>query len=167
MKVNMDLNPTKWRKKNRIIQIRLTYCDIKPALNVSVLITFIRTLISEELFTLQRMLVKITGANKMYTTKRYKRAFSVLNLKVLSTWLSRGTIFENVGFFLRNKKNPPVFHRKMLRKVSFHIYRTFWLVGWFIGFSISTQFNGQKHFYFKLFKQLYVTIQLSVNTVLI
>ena len=33
-------------------------------------------------------------------------------------------------------------------------------------FSISTQFNGQKHFYFKLFKQLYVTIQLSVNTVL-
>ena len=35
-----------------------------------------------------------------------------------------------------------------------------------IQFSISTQFNGQKHFYFKLFKQLYVTIQLSVNTVL-
>ena len=31
--------------------------------------------------------------------------------------------------------------------------------------SISTQFS-QKHFYFKLFKQLYVTIQLSVNTVL-
>ncbi len=30
----------------------------------------------------------------------------------------------------------------------------------------STQFNGQIHFYFKLFKQLYVTIQLSVNTVL-
>ena len=68
-----------------------------------------------------------------------------------------------------------------------------WLIGWFDGFygmstfvgyltpnpflcksvlfktiqsSISTQFNGQKHFYFKLFKQLYVTIQLSVNTVL-
>ena len=35
-----------------------------------------------------------------------------------------------------------------------------------IQFSISTQFNGQKHFYFKPFKQLYVTIQLSVNTVL-
>ena len=35
-----------------------------------------------------------------------------------------------------------------------------------IQFSISTQFNGQKHFHFKLFKQLYVTIQLSVNTVL-
>ena len=35
-----------------------------------------------------------------------------------------------------------------------------------IQFSISSQFNCQKHFYFKLFKQLYVTIQLSVNTVL-
>ena len=35
-----------------------------------------------------------------------------------------------------------------------------------IQFSISTQFNCQKHFYFKVFKQLYVTIQLSVNTVL-
>ena len=31
---------------------------------------------------------------------------------------------------------------------------------------MSTQFNSQKHFYFKQFKQLYVTIQLSVNTVL-
>ena len=31
---------------------------------------------------------------------------------------------------------------------------------------MSTQFNYQKHFYFKLFKQLYVTILLSVNTVL-
>ena len=28
------------------------------------------------------------------------------------------------------------------------------------------QFNCQKHFYFKLFKQVYVTIQLSANTVL-
>ena len=35
-----------------------------------------------------------------------------------------------------------------------------------IQFSISTQFNCQKHFHFKLFKQLYVIIQLSVNTVL-
>ena len=35
-----------------------------------------------------------------------------------------------------------------------------------IQFSIGTQFNCQKHFYFKLSKQLYVTIQLSVNTVL-
>ena len=31
---------------------------------------------------------------------------------------------------------------------------------------MSTQFNYKKHFYFKLFKQLYVTIRLSVNTVL-
>ena len=30
---------------------------------------------------------------------------------------------------------------------------------------MSTQFNRQNYFYFKLFKQLYVTIQLSVNTV--
>ena len=31
---------------------------------------------------------------------------------------------------------------------------------------MSTQFNFQKHFYFKRFKQLDVTIQFSVNTVL-
>ena len=30
---------------------------------------------------------------------------------------------------------------------------------------MSTQFNCQKHFHFKLFKQLYVTIQFSVSTV--
>ena len=30
---------------------------------------------------------------------------------------------------------------------------------------MSTQFKCQKHFYFKLFKQLYITIQLSVSTV--
>ena len=30
---------------------------------------------------------------------------------------------------------------------------------------MSTQFNCQKHFYFKLFKQLYITIQFSVRTV--
>ena len=35
-----------------------------------------------------------------------------------------------------------------------------------VQFSVSTQFNCQKHFHFKLFKQLYVIIQLSVNTVL-
>ena len=34
-----------------------------------------------------------------------------------------------------------------------------------IQFSISTQFNCQKHFYFKLFKQSYITIQLSVTSV--
>ena len=31
---------------------------------------------------------------------------------------------------------------------------------------MSTQFDCQKHFYFKLFKQLYITIQFSVSTVL-
>ena len=31
---------------------------------------------------------------------------------------------------------------------------------------MSRQFNCQKHFYFKLFKQLYITIQFSVSTVL-
>ena len=30
---------------------------------------------------------------------------------------------------------------------------------------MTTQFNSQKHFYFKLFKQLYITIQFSVSTV--
>ena len=34
-----------------------------------------------------------------------------------------------------------------------------------VQFSISTQFNCQKHFHFKLFKQLCVIIRLSVNTV--
>ena len=29
---------------------------------------------------------------------------------------------------------------------------------------MSTQFNCQKHFYFKPFKQLYITIQFSVST---
>ena len=29
---------------------------------------------------------------------------------------------------------------------------------------MSTQFNCQKHSYFKLFKQLYITIQFSVST---
>ena len=30
---------------------------------------------------------------------------------------------------------------------------------------MSTQFDYQKHFYFKLFKQLYIIIQFSVSTV--
>ena len=30
---------------------------------------------------------------------------------------------------------------------------------------MSTQFNCQKHSYFKLFKQLYITIQFSLSTV--
>ena len=61
--------------------------------------TFVRTLTSGELFIQQWMLVEITGANKMFTTKRYKRAYSLLDFKVLSTCLARGMIFENVGFF--------------------------------------------------------------------
>ena len=44
------------------------------------------------------MLAEMTGANEKYTTKRYKRAHSVLYLKVLRTCLARGNIFENVGF---------------------------------------------------------------------
>ena len=40
----------------------------------------------------------------MYTTKRYKRAHSILNLKVLGTCLAHGMIFENVGFFKRQEK---------------------------------------------------------------
>ena len=31
---------------------------------------------------------------------------------------------------------------------------------------MSTQFNCQKHFYLKVFKKLYITIQFSVSTVL-
>ena len=40
----------------------------------------------------------------MYPTKRYKRAHSVLNLKVLNTCLARGKIFENVGFFFKRRE---------------------------------------------------------------
>ena len=34
-----------------------------------------------------------------------------------------------------------------------------------IQFSMNTHSNCQKHFYFKLFKQLYITIQFNVSTV--
>ena len=34
-----------------------------------------------------------------------------------------------------------------------------------IHFSMATQFNCQKHFYFKLFKQLYIIIHFGVSTV--
>ena len=51
------------------------------------------------------MLVKITGANKMYTTKKYKRAYIVPYLKVLIMYLASGMIFENVGFFKRQEKS--------------------------------------------------------------
>ena len=86
-KVEKQNNPNRW-----------IYCDVKSMLNVSVSITFIRTLISKEIFTQWWMLVEITGADKMYTTKRYKCAHSILNLKVLSMCLACGMIFEN-GFF--------------------------------------------------------------------
>ena len=62
-------------------------------------------MISGELFIQQWMLVEITEANKRYTTKRYKRAYSVLNSKVLSTHVARRMIFENVGFFKRQEKS--------------------------------------------------------------
>ena len=54
------------------------------------------------------MLVEITGANKEYISKKYERAFNVHNLKVLSTCLVRGMMFENVGF-LRDQISSPVF----------------------------------------------------------
>ena len=44
------------------------------------------------------MLAEITGATEKYTTKSYKYAQSVHNLKVLRTYLARGNIFENVVF---------------------------------------------------------------------
>ena len=49
-------------------------------------------------------------------------------------------------------------------QIHFYVNNLFYLKT--IQFSISTQFNRQKHFHFKLFKQLFVAIQLSVNTVL-
>ena len=61
---------------------RRIYQDVKSTLNISFSATIIRTLISEQ-FTQRWMLVEITGANEMYTTKRYKRVHSVHNLKVL------------------------------------------------------------------------------------
>ena len=87
-KAEKQNNPNRW-----------IYCYVKSTLNISVSTTIIRTLISGKLFTQRLMLVEITGSNKMYSTKRYKRAHSVLNLKVLSTCLARGKIFENFGYF--------------------------------------------------------------------
>ena len=103
-KAEQQFNPNRW-----------IYCDVKPMLNVSVSLTFIRTLISGELFTQQWILVEIAGANKMYTTKKYKRAHSVLDSKVSSTSLARGMIFENVELFPRDEKNPSVFQRNTQR----------------------------------------------------
>ena len=87
-------NPNRW-----------IYCDVKSTLNVLVSINFIRILTSGEVFTQRWMLDEIAWANKMYMTKRYKRAHSILNLKVLRACLVRGNIFENVGFFKRQEKS--------------------------------------------------------------
>ncbi len=54
-----------------------------------------------------------------------------------------------VGYLM---PNPFVFKQSVLFKT--------------IQFIINTYFNSKKHFYFKIFKLSYVTIQLSVNTVL-
>ena len=51
------------------------------------------------------MLVEITGANKMYTIKIYKRAQSVPDLKVLRMCLARGMIFEYIRFLKRQEKS--------------------------------------------------------------
>ena len=68
---------------------RWIYCGVTSTLNVSVSITFIRTLKSEELFTQRWMLVEITEANKMYTTKRYKRVHHHHHPHVvLPAWIS-------------------------------------------------------------------------------
>ena len=74
------------------------------------------------------MLVKITGANKMYITKRYKRAYSVLNLKVLSTCLARGMIFENVGFFYETRKILPSFKEICRDRLSWQASIIVWTI---------------------------------------
>ena len=97
-----------WQKKqNNTYPNRWIYCDVKSTLDVSVSITISRALISEKLFTQRWMLIEITGANEIYRTKRYKRAHSVLNSKVLRTCFARGKIFENVGFFQETRKILP------------------------------------------------------------
>ena len=65
------------------------------------------------------MLVEITGANEMYTTKRFKCAHSVLYSKVLRTYLPRGDIFENVGFFLKKRDKPSRFFKKYAKTSNF------------------------------------------------
>ena len=44
------------------------------------------------------MLAEMSGANEKYTTKKYKCAHSIRNSKELRMCLTRGNIFENVGF---------------------------------------------------------------------
>ena len=64
------------------------------------------------------MLVERTGANEKYTTKKYKRAYSVHKLKVLNTFLERGNIFEDVGFLKETRYILPFF-LKEIRKDKF------------------------------------------------
>ena len=74
IKVNMDSKSDSMKKaEKQNIPNRWIYCDVKTTSNVSVSITFIRTLISEELFPHWWTLVEITGANKMYTKKKKKK----------------------------------------------------------------------------------------------
>ena len=70
------------------------------------------------------MLVEMTGANEMYSTKRYKRAHSVYNSKVIRTCLTRGNIFENFGFPKETRYILP-FIKKYAKTSKFLIY------GWF------------------------------------
>ena len=78
MRVNTGLNLTVWRKQKRNNLNCWIYCYVKSTLSVSVSVTIIRTWISGEFFTQRWMLVEITEANNIYTTKRWKRAHSVL-----------------------------------------------------------------------------------------
>ena len=55
------------------------------------------------------MLVEITGANKIYTTKTYKQAYSVLNSKVC-VWHVE-IYFKMLDFFKRREKSS-----RLLRK---------------------------------------------------
>ena len=55
------------------------------------------------------MLAEMTRANKeIYNEKIRKRAHSVHNSKVIRTCLSRGKIFENVGFPKETRKKTSV-----------------------------------------------------------
>ena len=55
----------------------------------------------------------------MYTTKRYKRVHTVHNIKVFNTCLACGMIFENVEFFLRDKKIIPSLKEKLKDRLVF------------------------------------------------
>ena len=106
-------------------------------------------------------------------------------------WTDHRLVFSKLHLCLCSKPQNKIM--KLLRKFDIskqNLFGLIWFVGFYgvstfvgyltpnrflckysvlfktIQFSINAQFNRQKHFHFKLFKQLYVTIQLSVNTVL-